>query len=67
MFVFSYSHTNFSKVQNTLSGRKAMLLEDRYLLGKRELQEEIVLKRIKCMNLPVFQKGWYHSQLSQLY
>ena len=38
-----------------------MLLEDKYLLRKRELPEEIVLKQIKSMNLPVFQKGCYHS------
>ena len=60
MSVFSYSHTNFSKVQNTLSGRKAMLLEDK-------LPEEIALKQIKSMNLPVFQNGCYHLQPSQLY
>ena len=31
-----------------------MLLEDNCLLRKRELLEEIVLKQIKSMNLPVF-------------
>ena len=32
MSVFSYSFSNFSKVQNTLSGRKVMLLEDKLSL-----------------------------------
>ena len=35
MSVFSYSFSNFSKVQNTLSGRKVMLLEDKSLLRKK--------------------------------
>ena len=35
MSVFSYSVSNFSKVQNTLSGRKVMLLEDKCLLRKK--------------------------------
>ena len=35
MSVFSYSFSNFSKVQNTLSGRKVMLLEDKSLLKKK--------------------------------
>ena len=67
MSAIAYSVSNFSKVKNTLSGRNAMLLEDKYLLRKRELPEKIVLKQIKCMNLPVFQKGCYHLQPSQLY
>ena len=35
MSVFSYSFSNFSKVQNTLSGRKVMMLEDKSLLRKK--------------------------------
>ena len=35
MSVFSYSFSNFSKVQNTLSGRKVLLLEDKSLLRKK--------------------------------
>ena len=44
-FIFSYSVFSFSKVKNTLSGRMAMLLEDKYLLRKR-LSEKILLKKL---------------------
>lgn len=52
MSVFSYNVSNFSRVQNILSDKKAMLLEDKSLLRKK-LPEEISLKQTRSMNLPV--------------
>ena len=45
MSVFSYSFSNFSKVQNTLSGRKVMLLEDKSLLRKK-FQKKILITKL---------------------
>ena len=36
-----------------------MLLEDKPQLRKK-IWEEILLKQIESMNLPVFENGWYH-------
>ena len=51
MSVFSYSISNFSKVKNILSGREAMLLEDKSLLREEKLQNEIAFKQIFKINL----------------
>ena len=51
MSVFSYSVSNFSKVKNILSGREAMLLEDKSLLREEKLQNEIAFKQIFKINL----------------
>ena len=52
MSVFSYSVSNFSKVKNILSGREAMLLEDKSLLREEKLQNEIAFKQIFKISLP---------------
>lgn len=52
MSVFSYNVSNFSRVKNILSDKKAMLLEDKSLLRKK-LPEEMLLKQTRSMNLPV--------------
>ena len=52
MSIVSYSVSNFSRVKNTLSGRKAMLLEDKSLLRNKNYQTKILLKQIETMNIP---------------
>ena len=46
MSLFSYSLSNFSKVKNILSGRKAMLLEDKFLLRKKNYQKKYYLNKL---------------------
>ena len=46
MSLFSYSLFNFSKVKNILSGRKAMLLEDKFLLRKKNYQKKYYLNKL---------------------
>ena len=52
MSIVSYSVSNFSRVKNTLSGRKAMLLEDKSLLRNKNYLTKILLKQIETMNIP---------------
>ena len=46
MSVFPYSVSNFSKVKNTPSGREAMLLENKSLLGKKILEKMLLKNNI---------------------
>ena len=46
MSLFSYSLSNFSKVKNILSGRKAMLLEDKFLLRKKNYRKKYYLNKL---------------------
>ena len=51
MSIVSYSVSNFPRVQNTPSGRKAMLLEGKSLLRKK-IPDQKAFKWVVKINLP---------------